>query len=67
MMHSEFKRRRIANPNGELNCLFGSRAHRDGFPAFYGNLARRSDLSGVDDLASAYRLYLYLGELRNRR
>ena len=67
MMHSEFKRRKALRPNGDMDCLFASRAHRDGFPAFYGNLARQSDLSGVDDLASAYRLYLYLGELRNRR
>ena len=67
MMRSEFKRRKLAAPDGNLDSLFASRAHRDSFPAFYGNLARRADLGGVDDLASAYRLYLFLGELRNRR
>ena len=67
MMNTEFKRRRAASRNSELDCLFASRAHRDSFPSFYNDLARRSGLGGIDDMASAYRLYLFLGELEKRR
>ena len=67
MMINPIKRRKSLANGGELDCLFASRAHRDGFPAFYGDMSRRANLGGIDDMASAYRLYLYLGELRNRR
>lgn len=67
MMFKPMKTRRAERQTGEIDALFASRAHHDGFPSFYGGFARNTTTSSIDDLASAYRLYLYLGELRNRK
>ena len=67
MMNNLVKHRKAAH-GSDLDCLFASRVHRDSFSAFRDDLARHSGLGfGVDDMASAYRLYLFLGELKNRR
>ena len=67
MMNNLFMRRKAASRGNDLDALFASRAHHDSFTSFYDDLARHSGPCGVDDMASAYRLYLYLGELKNRR
>lgn len=66
MMNLLFKRQRAERDNG-LSQMFASRPAHDRFSSFYGDLSRRCDHGSVDELASAYTLYLYLGELRNRR
>lgn len=66
MMNLRFKRQRAERDNG-LSQMFASRPVHDRFSSFYGDLSRRCDHGSVDELASAYTLYLYLGELRNRR
>ena len=66
MMSLRFKRPCGQRDTG-LGQMFASRPAHDRFSSFYGDLSRRCDHGSVDELASAYTLYLFLGELKNRR
>ena len=66
MMNLRVKRQR-SERDGGLSQMFASRPAHDRFSSFYGDLSRRCDHGCVDELASAHMLYLFLGELRNRR
>lgn len=67
MKHNPFKRQPSPARSGDIDLLFGPRYNHKSFPAFYGSMQRPNDLNCIDDMASAYRLYLYLGELKNAR
>ena len=63
MTHSNF-RRPDASKRNDIEQLFASRGHRDGFPAFYRGLCR-DEPRGIEDLVCAHQLYLYLVDLKN--
>ena len=67
MKHSLFRKPRPANRCSEIDLLFGQCINHRSFPAFYSNMSRPNDLNCIDDMACAYRLYLYLGEAKNAR
>ncbi len=66
MMNLRSKHQRTVRDGG-LSQMFAERPAHDRFSSFYGDLRSRCDHGSVDELASAYTLYLFLGELKNRR
>ena len=63
MTHSNF-RRPGASKRSDVEQIFASRGHCDGFPAFYRSL-RLDEPRGIEDLVCAHQLYLYLVDLKN--
>ncbi len=63
MTHSNF-RRPDASKRSDIEQLFASRGHCDGFPAFYRSLSQGGP-RGIEDLVCAHQLYLYLVDLKN--
>ena len=65
MKHRNLRRPDSTNAS-DLALLFASPCRSDGFPAFLRGL-RQGEPRSIDDLASAHRLYLFMGELVNRK
>ena len=66
MRHNRFIRDTCVGSHVPVDLLFTPHCRLDSFPAFCYS-TRRSGPGDIHELSSAYRLYLFLGELKNRR